>query len=203
MRIFLASLLNTIKVNAMKYIFFFVLFVTLILSACQSVNLPTSEGDEKTDITSEPESLTEPLPAILQIGELEQESGITGYCWTVPGEDHGICADGIGFTTPSEPLVVTSPFVARFINPLSTPLDSLMLSVRTLAPEDKLPEEPGGMYYWRPNSTDQITKNPVPPNYEVELSLEPGLYLFNYFAKWEEFGDVSYGFLVEILTGDG
>lgn len=146
---------------------------------------------------------TEPPPAILQIGEAEQVSGISGYCWTVPGEDHGICADGIGFTTPSESLVVASPFTARFINQFSTPMDSLMLSIRPLEPEDKLPEEPGGMYYWRPNSTDQITKNPVPPNYEVELSLEPGLYLFNYFAKWEEFGDASYGFLVEVSSGDG
>jgi hypothetical protein len=147
--------------------------------------------------------LTEPPPAILQIGEAEQVSGISGYCWTVPGEDHGICADGIGFGTQPEPLIVESPFVARFINQFSTPPDSLMLSVRPLEPEDKLPDEPGGMYWWRPSAEDQITKNPTPPHYEVELSLEPGLYLFNYFAMWGEIGDVSYGFLVEVSPDDG
>jgi hypothetical protein len=98
--------------------------------------------------------------------------------------------------------VVESPFVARFINPLSTPPDSLVLSVRPLETEDKLPEEPGGLYWWRPNSEDQITKHLTLPH-EVELSLEPGLYLLNYFAEWQEFGDVSYGFLVEVPPTQG
>ena len=145
---------------------------------------------------------TEPPPAILQIGEAEQVSGISGYCWTVPGEDHGICADGIGFGTQPEPLVVESPFVAHFTNSLGASMDSLMLSIRTLEPDDKLPEELGGMYWWRPKSEDQILEYLSSP-YEVELSLEPGLYLFNYFATWEEFGDASYGFLVEVSPGDG
>jgi hypothetical protein len=189
--------------KTMKHLLFAVLFASLLLSACQPANLATSEGDQDAGETSEPDLSSEPPAAILQIGELEQEAGISGYCWTVPGEDHGICADGIGFGTQSEPLVVESPFVARFTNPLSASMDSLMLSVRTLEPEDKLPDEPGGLYWWRPQSKDQITKNPTPPNHKVELSLEPGLYLFNYFAKWEEFGDVSYGFLVEVSPGDG
>jgi hypothetical protein len=189
--------------NAMKNILLAFLFASLILSACQPVNLPTSEGGQEPAATSqEAEIPTEPPPAILQIGELEQESGISGYCWTVPGEEHGICADGIGFGTSPDPLVVESPFVARFTNPLSTSMDSLTLSIRPLEPEDKLPEEPGGMYWWRPNSTDQILKHLSPPH-EVELSLEPGLYLFNYFAEWDDFGDASYGFLVEVSPGTG
>ena len=154
------------------------------------------------DPPGEPGFPTEPPPAILQIGEDEQESSTSSYFWTGPGEEAGICADGIGFGTPPEPLVTESPFVARFINPLSTPLDSLVLSVRPLDPEDKLPEEPGGMYWWRPSSEDQITERLSPPH-EVELTLESGLYLFNYFAEWEEFGDASYGFLVEVPSTQG
>jgi hypothetical protein len=154
------------------------------------------------ETSAESDFPSEPPPAILQIGEAEQVSGISGYCWTVPGKDHGICADGIGFGTSSDPLVVESTFVARFTNPLSEAMDSLMLSVRPLEPDDKLPDEPGGLYWWRPKSKDQILEHLSPP-YEVELTLEPGLYLFNYFATWEEFGDASYGFLVEVASEAG
>jgi hypothetical protein len=145
----------------------------------------------------------EPPAAILQVGAAEQVSGISSYCWTVPGEDHGVCADGIGFGTSPVPMMVEGSFVAGFTNPLSASLDSLSLSIRHVTLADKLPDEPGGMFWWRPQSEDQVLKQLIPPDYEVELSLEPGLYLFNYFAKWDEYGDVSYGFLVEILPVEG
>lgn len=145
---------------------------------------------------------TEPPPAILQIGEAEQVSGISGYCWTIPGEEHGICADGIGFGTSSVPMMVEGSFVAGFTNPLSASLDSLSLSIRHLTLADKLQDEPGGMYWWRPQSEEQILKR-LSPTHEVELSLIPGLYLFNYFAKWEGTGDVTYSFLVEVLPAEG
>lgn len=146
---------------------------------------------------------SEPPAAILQIGEAEQDSVLSNYCWTVPGEDHGVCADGIGFGTAPVPMIVEGSFAARFINPLSADLDSLSLSIRHLTLADKLPDEPGGMYWWRPESEDQITENPAPPDYELELTLEPGLYLFNYFANWEALGDVTYSFLVEVLPAGG
>lgn len=145
---------------------------------------------------------SEPPTAILQIGAAEQVSGISSYCWRVPGEDHGICADGIGFGTSPEPMMVEGSFVAGFTNPLSTDLDSLSLSIRHITLADKLPDEPGGMYWWRPQSEEQILKQLSPPH-EVDLSLEPGLYLFNYFANWEKFGDATYSFLVEVLPDGG
>ena len=148
----------------MKYIFITILFVSLILSACQPANQPIFEGGQDSIGTSAPDPLTEPPPAVLQIGELEQESGISSYCWTVPGEEHGVCADGIGFGTAPVPMMVEGSFAACFTNPLSADLDF-----------------------------------PTPPDYEVELTLEPGLHLLNYFANWEEFGDVTYSFLVEVL----
>ena len=43
----------------------------------------------------------------------------------------------------------------------------------------------------------------VTPPYEKELSLEPGLYLLNVFVQWQEFGDASYGFLVEVPPAQG
>jgi Tol biopolymer transport system component len=99
-------------------------------------------------------------------------------------------------------MVVESPFVARFINPLSTPLDSLALSVTPVELEDRMSTEIDGMYWWSPNPTDQSTFHLAPPH-EKELSLEPGLYLLNVFARWQEFGDASYGFLVEVSPTQG
>jgi hypothetical protein len=166
-----------------------------VLESLETVLGPQFAG---ADSAQESSSLTEPIPAIMQISDEQQISGVGSYCWTAPGAEVGICADTIGIPTSPEPIAVESPFVARFINPLSTPLDSLTLSVTPLEQEDKLSEEPMGLYWWRPDSGDQINKHLSPPH-EVELSLEPGLYLLNFFAKWQEFGDVSYGFLVEVL----
>ena len=179
-----------------------VLYVGENQSVIESIETVLGPQFAGADTGQESGLSTEPPAAILQIGESEQVSGISSYCWTIPGEEAGICADGIGYATSPDPLVVESPFVARFINPLSTPLDSLVLSVKPLELEDKLPEEIGEMYWWRPNSEDQITEHLSPPH-EVELSLEPGLYLLNFFAKWQELGDVSYGFLVEVSPGQG
>lgn len=36
------------------------------------------------------------------------------------------------------------------------------------------------------------------PESDINLSLEPGLYILNIGAKWKEKGDVSYGFLVHV-----
>jgi len=33
---------------------------------------------------------------------------------------------------------------------------------------------------------------------DINLSLDPGLYILNIFVNWEEKGDVLYGFLVQV-----
>jgi Tol biopolymer transport system component len=154
------------------------------------------------DTPRPPDASTEPPAAVLQIGELEQVSGIGSYCWTAPSEEVGICADAIGIPSPPDAMVTESPFIAHFINPLSTPLDSLVLSITPVDLEERMSTEVGGMYWWAPDPQNQSNRHLAPPH-EVELSLEPGLYLLNYFAQWEEFGDASYGFLVEVPTAQG
>ena len=149
------------------------------------------------DTPQPPDASTEPPAAVLQIGEQEQVSGIGSYCWKAPSEEVGICADAIGIPTSPDAMVTESPFVPQFINPISTPLDSLMLSITPVQLEDRMLTEVGGMYWWPPNPEEQTNLHLAPP-YETELSLDPGLYLLNYFAQWQEFGDASYGFLVEV-----
>lgn len=139
----------------------------------------------------------EPPAAILKIGENEQVSGIGSYCWPTESEGVGLCADAIGIPTSPDPILVESPFTARFTIPFSTPPDTMVLAITQLEAEDRTDSEVGGMYWWSPDPADQINKHLSPPHV-IELSLDPGLYLFNVFAGWQEFGDVSYGFLVEV-----
>lgn len=150
----------------------------------------------------EPGLSTEPPVAILQIGEDEQVSGIGSYCWNDPAAGVGICNDKIGIPTSPDPIVVESPIIARFINPLSTPPDTSTLSVTPVELQDRMSAEIDDKYWWPPNLADQSTYQLAPP-YEKELSLEPGLYLLNVFVQWQEFGDASYGFLVEVPPAQG
>ncbi|MFC1923594.1 SH3 domain-containing protein, partial [Chloroflexota bacterium] len=148
--------------------------------------------------TSQGENLSaEPPAAIMKIGEDEQISGIGSYCWPTESEGVGLCADAIGIPTSPDPIQVESPFTAHFTIPNSTPPDTMVLAITPLEAEDRMYSEVGGMYWWSPDPADQINKHLLPP-YEIELELESGLYLLNVFAQWQEIGDVSYGFLVEV-----
>ena len=148
--------------------------------------------------TSHGENLSaEPPAAIMKIGEDEQISGIGSYCWPTESEGVGLCADAIGIPTSPDPILVESPFTARFTIPDSTPPDTMVLAITPVEAEDRMDSEVGGMYWWSPDPTDQSNKHLSPP-YEIELELEHGLYLLNVFAQWQELGDVSYGFLVDV-----
>ena len=139
----------------------------------------------------------EPPAAILQIGEDQQVSGIGSYCWPTESEGVGLCADMIGIPTSPDPIQVESPFTAQFTIPLTTPPDTMVLSITPLEAADEIDSEVGGMRWWSPHPTDQFDL-PLTPPHEIELSLEPGLYLLNVFTQWQELGDVSYGFLTEV-----
>jgi hypothetical protein len=51
--------------------------------------------------------------------------------------------------------------------------------------------------YWRPVPGDQFTLPPT-QNPLIELTLEPGLYVFHLSVGWPDYGDASYGFLVDV-----
>lgn len=51
--------------------------------------------------------------------------------------------------------------------------------------------------YWKSVPGDQFTLSPN-NNPSIELTLEPGLYVFNMFVDWPDYGGVNYGFLVDV-----
>ncbi len=140
---------------------------------------------------------TEPPSAILQIGEAELESGIGSYCWVDQAVGVGICNDKIGIPTLPEPIQVSGSFTARFINPLTEAPDILILSSMPVDAEDKMSTEIDGLHWWPPVPSDQF-EFPLTSPHQIEMLLEPGLYVLTVFVQWQEFGDVSYGFLVNV-----
>ena len=140
-----------------------------------------------------------PPPAILKINGNEQTSGIGSSCWKVENETYSLCLDTVGIITPTEPLLARSPFTAYLLLPLREFPDEAGFSATRVTDDDELKEVGNDVRAWRfkgkAGSWNNLTKEPEP---DINLSLEPGLYVLNVFVKWEGKGDVSYGFLVKI-----
>jgi hypothetical protein len=144
----------------------------------------------------------EPPPAVLAVDGQEQISGIGSYCWSDPEEGVAICADMIGIITPENPLAVTASFTASFY--LSPEEDPVELSLRVLpvsAEDEILP--PGEDWRAWPGAPGEVYPLPLERAPEIELSLAPGMHVLDLFARWEDWGDVSYGFLVEVSETAG
>jgi hypothetical protein len=165
----------------------------------------TPPGGEKTASArgSEGESLhVEPPPASLKIAGQEQVSGIGNYCWpqqTGEQTDVIVCSDAFAVITPEQPLIVSSPAMARFRLALEENPDRLSLQVALVSPEDELQIVGEGWRAW-PGGQGERRLPPLLREPPVELDLAPGLYVLDLQAGWDEWGDVSYGFLVEVQS---
>ncbi|MFZ2411929.1 MAG: hypothetical protein WAW23_10190 [Candidatus Methanoperedens sp.] len=137
----------------------------------------------------------EPPPAILKIDGKEQISGIGSYCWG--GTWKALCADMIGIPTAQEPLLASSHFTAHLRLPLQEPLYELRLNVVQVKDEDELNFGAPGWRWWKEREEKLFTL-PLEREQDIELSLEPGLYVLSVGAWWEKKGSASYGFLVEV-----
>jgi hypothetical protein len=139
---------------------------------------------------------TEPPAATLTIDGREQKAGITGYCWQ-RGDDTSICADGIGFTTAPDPIPAESTFLAQFEYMLDVDPGRVQLSIFPASQPVLMGPEESDWRYWKSVPGDQFTLSPN-NNPSIELTLEPGLYVFNMFVDWPDYGSVNYGFLVAV-----
>ncbi|MDJ1423171.1 MAG: hypothetical protein M5U10_14810 [Candidatus Methanoperedens sp.] len=140
----------------------------------------------------------EPPPAILKIDGKEQISGIGSYCWK--GTWNALCVDMIGIPTVQEPLIASSPFTAHLRLPLQEPPSELQFNIIQVTEQDELNLSARDWRWW--NIWELQGKRLTPPlerESDIELSLEPGLYVLNIEA-WLEKGSVSYGFLVEVQS---
>ncbi|MCX9083364.1 MAG: hypothetical protein OIN87_01035 [Candidatus Methanoperedens sp.] len=139
----------------------------------------------------------EPPPATLKIDRTEQISGIGSYCWR--GAWKALCADMVGIPTAQEPLIASSTFSAHLRLPLQEPPYELRLDVIRVKDEDELNFSERGWRWW--DTRDMQGKNftlSLESEQDIELSLEPGLYVLGVGAWWKEKGSASYGFLVEV-----
>jgi len=139
-----------------------------------------------------------PPPAILEIGGNEQIAGIGNNCWKVEKEKPMLCSDTFSINTPADPLLTRSPFTAHLSLPIQEPPDELGFSSIRVTDDDAIIEAANGFRAWRWGLQGMEIQVPLERESDINLSLPPGLYVFNVFAKWEGKGDVSYGFLVQV-----
>ena len=140
-----------------------------------------------------------PPPAILKINGNEQTSGIGNNCWKEKNQTYSICSDTFSIITQTEPLLARSPFTAHLCLPFQEPPEEFGFSATRVTDDDELKESVNGVRAWRfKENAGNWSNLPLEPEPDINLSLEPGLYVLNVFVKWEGKGDVSYGFLVKI-----
>jgi hypothetical protein len=152
---------------------------------------PGITGDSSAD--SQDHKSAEPPPATLTIDGREQTAGVTGYCWQ-RGDGTGLCADGIGVTTDPDPIPAESTFLAQFELLLDAKPGQVHLSIFPASEPIMMGPEQNEWRYWRSVPGDQFT---LPPKQDptIEVTLEPGIYVFNLFVEWPDYGEVFYGFL--------
>jgi hypothetical protein len=142
-------------------------------------------------------NLGNPPLARMEVGQESQLAGRGSFCW------QGTCAD-FGVYTSSIPLVVHSPFTAHLHLPLVDTPDGLRLRTMMVAP-------PGSLEYETISDDEASWSSEIPGrelsdygelllrrDQEIKLSLEPGYHVLVISAAWHDYGDIQYGFLVEV-----
>jgi hypothetical protein len=144
--------------------------------------------------------IIKPPPAILKVYGKEQISGVGSYCWNEAWES--VCADYAGIPTVSEPLPAKSPVIAHLSLPIKEPPEELQINVIRVTDDDKMKSYLNGSFMWLPEEEKMQESNysNLTPESEsdINLSLEPGLYLLEVFPRWKEKGSVAYGFLLNV-----
>jgi len=172
-------------------------FCVLLLSACT----PTTDASDILPTFLPDMSGESPAPAYLEIDGQLQTAAVGSYCWDyidMNNEPVGACSDSIGISTPIQPLPAKKTITAQLSLPYSTFPSILSLGVFTASNENEIPlEEESNIRLW--SYLEGINRElALQPRQEVTIELEPGLYVFNLWAVWDDKGEVTYGFLVEV-----
>ena len=145
----------------------FGLLLIFLMGACTPATTTDESAlsDDNLEITTDSSSdspdqaSTEPPPATLTIDGMEQRAGITGYCWQ-QGDGTSICADGIGFTTPPDPIPAESTFLAQFEFMLDAKPGRVQLSIFPASQPILMGPEERDWRYWKSVPGDQFTLSP-------------------------------------------
>ncbi len=143
--------------------------------------------------------MPKPPPATLTIAGQMQTSGIGTYCWK-NASGVGLCADYVGIVTPKTPLVIQSPAKAAIRLPLTEAPTQFALEAQLVTQSDEMIGAKPDERIWNPvpGPDWQKISTKLVAEQEIELNLMPGLYVLKTFTVWSGYGDVSYGFLVEV-----
>lgn len=147
-----------------------------------------------------PDKEIKPPHAILTIAGEEQISGIGSFCWRETWNDQtwkALCEDYDGIPTAQEPLLAFSPFTLHLRMLLNEPPEELQLNIYQVTDKDEIELNSGVWRWWKYQEGKYVTL-PLESEQDVNLSLEPGLYVLNVYPNWKEKGSVSYGFLLNV-----
>jgi hypothetical protein len=173
------------------------LIVVVILLAVVGAACGDSEAAPAPEPVSDPSP--EPPLATLTVGNSEQiAAGQGSFCWR-HSDGRPFCKDTFATPTAVEPIITESPFAAHLLVPIQQSLTELLLEVKPVTDENLLDSTVKGWQWWRPDFEDrQKFSLSLECETVVDLSLEPGLYVLSLFARVQDMGSASYGFLVEV-----
>lgn len=138
-----------------------------------------------------------PPLAMLEINEEKQLAERGSFCWK------GSCAD-FPIRTSTVPLVVKSHFTAHLHLPLTEPPDGLWLYTMAVSPPGPLEYEEvydnGASWSSEKPGRERVDQGALllRRDQDIKLVLEPGYYVLIVFAAWRDYGDLQYGFLIEV-----
>jgi hypothetical protein len=137
-----------------------------------------------------------PPPSTLEINGVTQISAIGTYCWSEEGIG-GACADMIGIPTPRQALTISSPTTAQLSLPIDASPADLHITVIPVTGEDEMQENARG-YRWWDYQEGQSSQLALRSQQDIQIDLDPGLYVLSIQVWWDKEGDVVYGFLVDV-----
>ncbi len=156
----------------------------------------------------EPTLVITPPPATLEVDGVTQMAGIGSYCWSSGGVvSKSLCADMAGIPTASDPLVLTEfPVNAKFHFEMELVPDNVTMSVMPARSGQELVGADSAHRLWNPGEGRSGSLSPKSsfeyPFQETEFVSGDGLYVILISAHWKNFGDASYGFLIQIGAGN-
>lgn len=190
----------------MKTKIFLLVTLALLLTACA----PNSTSAK----------LVEPRDAILEINNQTQRATLGSYCWTERKSfsDSTVCADMMGISTPSTPLVITQlPVRAKIHFTIGIAPYEATMEVIPIAQKNEMGRN-NGVINWNPTipGAASITL-PLKASSEYIFQQKDfikgdGLYIIFVYADWNKpggillkdaaWGDASYGFLIQVGAGN-
>ncbi|MSQ32194.1 MAG: hypothetical protein EXR59_03015 [Dehalococcoidia bacterium] len=142
-------------------------------------------------------TIPKPSAAVLVIDGNEQVAGIGTYCWMI-GE-RGLCADYLGVITPKVLLEIESPVTATLRLPITQAPSRISLTAIQVSDADEMKADRIDERIWYAHELEgQQLMVILSAEQKVDIDLSRGLQVLNLMTAREGYGDVVYGFLIDV-----